>query len=111
MNIDQKGTQVNHTTRSARIPSLRTGLQALRGGFGGGGGSGAGFLGGRTSSLRLVGLLTLASAALLAVTAGSASALTVRPYESQITRNLSANGTAFANPFGLAVDNSALVFA
>jgi hypothetical protein len=67
MNHHQKGTQVNHTARSARTPFLRTGTAArlvtsLRGG-----GSGA-------PSLRLIGLLGLATAALLALASSSALA-------------------------------------
>jgi hypothetical protein len=42
----QKGTQVNHTTGSARTPFLQAGVFAALGGvFGDGGGSGAGFSG------------------------------------------------------------------
>jgi hypothetical protein len=67
MNHRQKGTQVNHTTRSPRTPFHRTGTAArlvtsLRGG-----GSGA-------PSLRLIGLLGLAFAALLAFASSSALA-------------------------------------
>lgn len=58
---------------------------------------------GGTAGLRLAGLLALALAGLFALTAGSASAATVRPFESQITE---ADGTVFADPTGLAVDNA-----
>src|SRR4029077_12719934 len=76
MNHHQKGTQVNHTTRSARTPFLRTVVQALRGVFGGGGGGGArssGGADGRASALRLTALLTVVSA--LLVFAAPAAAL------------------------------------
>jgi hypothetical protein len=76
---------VNHSTRSARTPLLRTGLFAPLRGLLGGGGSGAlshdgiGLgVGGRTSSLRLLGLLVTATAALLAPAAIPASALAAR---------------------------------
>jgi hypothetical protein len=48
---------------------------------------------GGTAVLRLAGLLALIATALFALGAGSASAATVRPYESQITE---ADGTPFA---------------
>src|SRR6476661_3007615 len=84
---------MNRTTRSARTPFLRTGFfAALRGG-----GSGAGFMGG-TAVLRLSGLLALAVAALLVLGAASASALTTRQLQTQIT--------GFTAPSGLSVDPS-----
>ncbi len=83
MNTNQKGTQVNHTTPSARTPFLRTGIfAALRGVFGGGegsgapsdgvGGSGAGFFG-VTGVLRVAGLVAL-TIVVLALTSAPASA-------------------------------------
>jgi DNA-binding beta-propeller fold protein YncE len=65
----QKGTQVNHTTRSAQAPSLRTGLFATRGASAKGSGA---------SSLRLLAPLALGLAALLALVAIPASALAAR---------------------------------
>jgi hypothetical protein len=99
-----QGAKVNHTTRGTKTPFLRSGvLAALRGVFGGGG-SGAGFVGvGRTSSLRLLGLLTVLAVAFLALTASSALAATSRPGEAPITE---ANGVAFSAPAGLALDSS-----
>jgi hypothetical protein len=83
---------VNHTTRSAKAPSHRTGTFATRGASAKGSGA---------PSLRLLAPLALAVAALLALTASSASAAT-RQLQSQITE---ADGTALSNPTGLAVDN------
>lgn len=85
MSHNQKGTQVNHTTRSARTPFLRTGLFAsLRGVLGGGGGSGApsggvggsgapssGRVGARTPSLRLLALAAIPASAHRGLTAAN----------------------------------------
>lgn len=60
----QKGTQVNHTTSSARTPSLRTGFFASLRGGGSGAPSDRRGVGGRTSSLRLLAPLALALAAI-----------------------------------------------
>jgi hypothetical protein len=98
----QKGTQVSHTTSSAKTSFLRTVVQTLRGVVGGGGGSGAGFLNG-TALLRLAALVALMAAALFALTVGSASALTTRQLEGQITE---AAGAPFGEPDGLTTDAS-----
>ena len=117
----QKGTQVNRT-EPARKPLLRRGS----------GGSGARSTsrassapglarysspeisrqpsrvrerlgGGGTAVLRLAALLALAIVALLALGASSASAVTTRQLQSQITE---ADGVPFAEPTGLAVDSA-----
>jgi sugar lactone lactonase YvrE len=100
----QKGTQVNHTSRSARTPFLRTGIfAALRGVFGGGGGSGAlssGWVGGRTPALHLLSLALIVTA-FLALSAAPASAAppTQFGFEGE-----SAGG--FIEPNGIAADQS-----
>jgi sugar lactone lactonase YvrE len=107
----RQGAKVNHTTPVARTTSLRTGIfAALRGVFGGGGGSGApsrrpdGLHAGLTATLaslslrstvfRLVSAISIL--AFFAVGAAPASALTQRPYLSQIA--------GFTEPTGLSVD-------
>jgi hypothetical protein len=104
MNHHQKGTQVSHTTRSARTPFLRTGLIADGSDSLRGGGSGVGFRSGITVLLRLGGLLTLTVTvlALLALSASSASAGIVHPYKSEITE---ASGSGFCTA-ALAVDSA-----
>jgi hypothetical protein len=99
-----QGESVSNAERRAKTTSeSRVGFLAVLSDLPRDGGSGAGFWGGRTALLRLVGLTVLAIAAFLALTAGSASAATVRPFESQITE---ADGTALTDPTGLAVDSA-----
>ena len=59
MNNHQKGTQVNHTTRSARTPSLRTGVFGVESGGSDGVGIGEG-----TASLRQTAAAQSAGAAI-----------------------------------------------
>jgi sugar lactone lactonase YvrE len=93
---NQKGTRVSHAQSSAKAPSRRTVgaarlVASLRGG-----GSGAGFLGGRTALLKLAALTAIVAAAFWAVVASPASAATQRPFEAQIP--------GFTSPNGLSVD-------
>jgi DNA-binding beta-propeller fold protein YncE len=77
---------VNNTARSARIPSLRTGIvAALRGGSRGGGGSGVsadGWIFGRvTAGLRMAGLFAVAVAATALFTLNAATAHAAATYQ------------------------------
>jgi WD40-like Beta Propeller Repeat len=92
MNIDQKGTQVNHTTSNARTPLLRTGFSAALPDSSRGGGSGAPSSG-VTAGLRLAGLVAL-TIALVALSVGSASAATVNPKIGEISEAFTGSTSA-----------------
>jgi hypothetical protein len=119
-----QGASVSNAEHTAKDPSNRIGLFAVLSDLPRDGGSGAGSeggIGGRTSSLRLVGLLTLVFAALLALAASSASAATTRQLQAQITEADSAAPPAefgsegpgagqINEPRGIAVDNEDSVY-
>ena len=102
----QKGTQVNHTTSSAKSPAAKTGLFAVLSDLPRDGGSGAGSLGGgRTSSLRLLGLFALAFAAFLGLTASSALAAQTHVFKGSFGTPGSGPGQ-LSEPSALAVNEA-----
>jgi hypothetical protein len=96
----QKGIRVSKLSRSARSPFLRTVVQAQRGVFGGGGGSGA-------PALRLIGLTAVVAAAFLALGVSLASAKETHVFKSSFGEAGSGPGQlALAANSGLAIDQT-----